>query len=67
MNPRVVSMGAELETARRYRLHAEELRVLAESMELNRSRDVVLAVAEDYERMAKSLEAIDNSEVALHR
>ena len=60
-------MGAELETARRYRLHAEELRVLAESMELDRSRDVVLEVAEDYEKMAKSLEAIDNSEVALHR
>ena len=60
-------MGAELETARRYRLHAEELRVLAESMELDRSRDVVLEVAEDYERMAKSLEAIDNSEVALRR
>ena len=60
-------MGAELETARRYRLHAEELRVLAESMEPDRSRDVVLEVAKDYERMAKSLEEIDNTEVAVHR
>jgi len=60
-------MGAELETARRYRLHAEELRALAESMEPDRSRDVVLEVAKDYERMAKSLEEIDDSEVAVHR
>jgi len=60
-------MGAELETARRYRLHAEELRVIAENMDADNSRDAVLAVARDYERMAKSLEAIDNSEVALHR
>jgi len=48
-------------------LHAEELRALAESMEPDRSRDVVLEVAKDYERMAKSLEEIDNTEVAVHR
>ena len=57
-------MGAELDTARRYLLHAEELRVIAESMDADKSRDVVLEVAKDYERMAKSLEAIDTSKVA---
>ena len=58
-------MGAELETARRYLLHAEELRAIAENMEADKSRDVVLEVAKDYERMAKSLEAIDSSKVTL--
>ena len=58
-------MSAELETARRYLLHAEELRAIAETMEPDKSRDVVLEVAKDYERMAKSLEAIDSSKVTL--
>jgi len=58
-------MSAELETARRYLLHAEELRAIAENMEADKSRDVVLEVAKDYERMAKSLEAIDSSKVTL--
>ena len=40
--------------------------MIAESMAPDKSRDVVLEVAKDYERMAKSLEAIDNNKVALH-
>jgi len=58
-------MSEELDTARRYRLHAEELRSIAEGMEPEIGREAVLEVAKDYERMAKSLEAIDNSKMAL--
>ena len=51
-------MSEDLDTARRYRLHAEELRVIADGMESNPQRDVLLEVARDYESMAKSLEAL---------
>ena len=58
-------MSEELDTARRYRLHAEELRLIAEGMEAEIGRDAVLQVADDYERMATSLEAIDQSKIVL--
>jgi hypothetical protein len=61
-------MSENLETARRYRLHAEDLRSFAEGMETEPSRDAVVEVANDYERMAKSLEAMDRSTtVRLHQ
>jgi hypothetical protein len=49
-------MSVELETARRYRLHAEELRIIAEAMGLQPNRYVLLEVAADYEKMARALE-----------
>lgn len=59
-------MSEEHDTARRYRLHAEELRMIAEKMDTEDNRDAVLQVAKDYEKMAKSLEAIGSSRTALH-
>jgi hypothetical protein len=55
-------MGAELEAAKRYREHAEELRVIAESSKDNVTRKTLLGVAEDYERMARTREKIDRSD-----
>jgi predicted homoserine dehydrogenase-like protein len=49
-------MSEELETARRYRLHAEELRIIAEAMGLQPNRHVLLQVAADYDQMARALE-----------
>jgi hypothetical protein len=54
-------MSEELETARRYRLHARELRLIAEGMEDGPDRLKVVQVAEDYEKMAASLEALHRS------
>jgi hypothetical protein len=55
-------MSEELETARRYRLHAEELRIIAEAMGLQPNRHVLLEVAADYEKMALALEAMGRTE-----
>jgi hypothetical protein len=54
-------MSEELETARRYRLHAEELRVIAQGTLAEPNRHILLEVANDYEKMAKSLEALHES------
>lgn len=51
-------MTEELETARRYRLHAEELRLIAEDVEDRSNRRILIEVAKDYEKMANSLEAL---------
>ena len=50
------------ETAQRYRGHAEELRVIAAS-EHAYSKEILLKVADDYDRMADHLEAVE----AAHR
>ena len=52
-------MSEELETAQRYRLHAEGLRLIAEGMGDQPNRRILLDVANDYDRMARSLEAIE--------
>ena len=54
-------MTYELETARRYRDHAEELRAIAEGDRNNETREMLLKVALDYDRMARSMEAIDDT------
>ena len=51
------------ETAQRYRGHAEELRAIAASEHVGHSKEILLKVAADYERMANDLEAIE----ATHR
>lgn len=52
-------MSYELDTARRYRNHAEELRTIAEAEGTHSTKAALLNVADDYDRMAKDLEAID--------
>jgi hypothetical protein len=54
-------MSEDLETARRYRAHAEELRLIAEAVEDRPNRRILIEVAKDYERMASSLEALHKS------
>ncbi len=49
-------MIGDTRTAPNYRLHAEELRTIAESMADTNTRKVLLSIAEEYERLARALE-----------
>jgi len=60
-------MSEELDTASRYRVHAEELRVIAEQDLRSETCRVLLKVAEDYEHMAETLEAIDKTNKAMRK
>ena len=51
----------DLETALRYRSHAEELRVIAADMLDPSARRMLLRIADDYDHMASSMEAIDRT------
>lgn len=57
-------MDGDEEAATRYRQRAEELRVIAASIEEEATRILLKGVAEDYERMAKTLDGIAESERA---
>lgn len=59
------AMSEELETASRYRVHAQELRVIAEQDRDHETRRLLLKVADDYEHMAQTLEAIDKTNKAV--
>ena len=54
-------MSEELDTARRYRLHAEELRTIAADRHSPDIRETLMRLALDYEHMAISLESIDQT------
>ena len=60
-------MSYELDTARRYRLHAEELRVIAEHDQHRPNKDTLIKVAIDYERMAELMETIACAHEELNR
>ena len=60
-------MSEEIDTANRYRVHAEELRVIAEQDRDRDTRRMLLRVADDYDHMADTLEAIDRTNKAVHR
>ena len=60
-------MSEELDTARRYRLHAEELRIIAQGTLAEPNRRTLLEVARDYEKMAKSLEALHEANTKTSR
>jgi hypothetical protein len=51
-------MSEDLETARRYRAHAKELRTIATGKAAKPNRDALLEVAKDYDEMAEALEAM---------
>ena len=57
-------MSAETDRALRFRNYAEELRVIAASDASAASREALLRIAAEYERMAASLEAIEKSKIA---
>jgi len=54
-------MNEELELARSYRFRAEELRAIAELDSTTKNHQVLMNVAQDYERMAKTLDAIHDT------
>lgn len=58
-------MSVDLDTASRYRQHAEELRMIAAEAVSPDIRRTLVRIAEDYERMAISLEAIDKTNKTL--
>jgi hypothetical protein len=53
--------------AEAYRKKAAEVRALAEADKHVGTRDALLKIAEDYERLAKSLDALAESKEALRR
>jgi hypothetical protein len=55
-------MEDDSRTARRYRKRAEEIRTIADGMLDSNSRGILLAIAHDYERMAGSLDRIDETD-----
>ena len=55
-------MKEDLDSATRYRQRAEELRTIANAPMDPGSRQTLLDIAEDYERMARSRERIDATE-----
>ena len=54
-------MTLEMEAATRYRTHAEELRVIAESNGHHRTQQILLSIASDYDRMAETFEQIEQT------
>jgi hypothetical protein len=58
-------MSAETETAKRYRRHAEQIRTIAQGRSQEQTRQALLNVARDYERMADTLLAIDKTNQTL--
>jgi hypothetical protein len=52
-------MKEDLDSAKRYRQRAEELRLIAEKAKDATSKDTLLDIADDYERMARTRERID--------
>ena len=49
-------MGEDVDLAIRYRNHAEELRIIADDAIWSGTRASLLMAAEDYDRMAQTLE-----------
>lgn len=54
-------MTLEAEAATRYRTHAEELRVIAESDGHFQTQRMLLSIANDYDRMAETFEQIERT------
>ena len=53
-----------LDTARRYRAYARELRNIAEDKEHEDSRDILIDCVEEYEQQASALEASETAKLA---
>ena len=58
-------LKSDLESAAWYRKHAEELRAIAADMLDTKSKQTLLRVAEDYDRMAVSRERLAETERVL--
>lgn len=62
-----VRVSLEMDAALRYRTHAEELRVIAESDGHFQTQRILLSIANDYVRMAETFEQIDRTNQSLRR
>jgi len=58
-------MSNKQELARSYRFRAEELRTIAEMDHETDNRRILMDIANDYERMAATFDAIDQTNKAL--
>lgn len=58
-------MDGDALTAKRYRERAEQLRAVAKGMRVADNRETLLAIAETYEHLAKSIETIANTDTFL--
>ena len=61
------AVSLEMDAALRYRTHAEELRVIAESDGHFQTQRILISIANDYVRMAETFEQIDRTNQSLHR
>ena len=60
-------MSEDIQRAIRYRNYAEELRLIAADKATPENRQRLISAAEDYDRMADSLEAVDRTKRAQGR
>ena len=58
-------MGYEADTAKRYRVHAEELRTIADTDRHEQTRQALVKIAHDYEDMATTFEQIERTNRAV--
>jgi hypothetical protein len=58
-------MSLEIEAAARYRTHAEELRVIAETDGHFHTQRILRSIASDYDRMAETFEQIERTNRSL--
>jgi predicted kinase len=58
-------MSQDLERALRFRNYAEELRIIAAEKSTPENRRVLRKIADDYDQMAQSFEAVDRSKNGL--
>jgi hypothetical protein len=54
-------------TAYRYRQHADELRTIAAAKKLGADRATLLKLADEYEAMARTMEAVDKTNEAMRK
>ena len=59
-------MTLEMDAATRYRTHAEELRVIAESDGHFQTQRMLRSIANDYDRMAETFEQIERTNRSVH-
>ena len=62
-----MNVSLELDAATRYRTHAEELRVIADTDGHFQTQRILLSIANDYERMAETFEQIERTNQSIRR
>ena len=60
-------MSDERSIAESYRLRAEELRTIAQMDDRGKTRETLIRVADDYDRMAATMEGIATTNEAMRR